>query len=271
MPDLVRNEYSAASVLKSPASFSRPYRAPEIAKWNHVFNAASKVVRKSTSLEQYAMRAYDLITAFMGDRKTTQDPQRLLRNLANIMMEKPAIVQEVYLQLVKQLTNNPHIESFCRGWLLMVFICSAFRPRPESFLDQLTLFINNADGPETTFLLYGGRQKVEKEDILPVNKYASQCRIIVAAARDKFAHTRATHSINTDDALRTRLSDLEALTLKSDFHKLPPTPRKGDANYLGPDKDSTSVPGTPAKRGSMASIQGDTESKFPDRTCIDRH
>lgn len=56
----------------------------------------------------------------------------------------PCMKNEVFLQLIKQLTNNPRLESVRRGWELLAIVLSFFAPAEPSVVQQLVQFVETA-------------------------------------------------------------------------------------------------------------------------------
>jgi len=103
--------------------------------------------------------------AYMGDKKSSCDANMLAAELVAIAMNSPqdALRSEVYVQIMKQLTNNPSPQSERLGWRLFGLLCKFVKP-PEEFEDYVLTFVMQRKPRDSqrfisTFheLLYRGR------------------------------------------------------------------------------------------------------------------
>src|SRR5688572_11624180 len=68
--------------------------------------------------------------SYMGDRKSSKQPiEHAKKMLRNLMIAPAGLRDEVYMQLCKQTTQNPKLESTMKGWELMLFCLATFPPR----------------------------------------------------------------------------------------------------------------------------------------------
>ena len=67
---------------------------------------------------------------FMGDKQLS-GPLLLAQELCQLALTEKWLRDEIYCQLVKQLTNNPHHDSVNKGWWLMSICLETFPPPPE--------------------------------------------------------------------------------------------------------------------------------------------
>ena len=78
-------------------------------------------------------------TGYAGDRSMSF-PATLAQDILQKGLETPEIVDEVYLQICKHLTENQRPESAHRGWQVMCMAVGTFPPSSD-FEDYLLNFI----------------------------------------------------------------------------------------------------------------------------------
>jgi myosin heavy subunit len=78
-------------------------------------------------LSKMAARIHKNILGYMGD-KTMSFPATLAQDILQKGLEVPELVDEIYMQIMKQLSNNPKPESIARGWHLMCMCVGTFPP-----------------------------------------------------------------------------------------------------------------------------------------------
>ncbi|KAJ1961425.1 hypothetical protein IWQ62_003876 [Dispira parvispora] len=91
------------------------------------------LLRLPKAQHQNARRCFKVIQRIMSDRSRSvlandnTDTQWLVGNGLNISVLR----DEIYLQLCKQLTDNPRLENCLRGWVLMAVLTQMFPPTPQ--------------------------------------------------------------------------------------------------------------------------------------------
>jgi len=91
-----------------------------------------------------AIRIHKSILGYMGD-KTMSFPAALAEDILQKGLDLPDIVDEIYLQILKQLTKNPRAESIARGWQLMCMCVGTFPPSREFQLYLLNFILLKAE------------------------------------------------------------------------------------------------------------------------------
>ena len=87
-----------------------------------------------------AVQSYKNIVSFMGDRNTRKDSgghaAKLLKNTLHAPEE---LRDEIFCQIMKQVTNNPDPVSTVRGWQLLA-ICAGTYPPSKEFNPYMMYF-----------------------------------------------------------------------------------------------------------------------------------
>ncbi len=84
----------------------------------------------------------DLIS-YMFDRKTSKKPIDHVRKHLAITMNAPmAIKDEAYVQVLKQINDNPDPEKTKRGWNFFAILSACFAPSPTLFYSILNYLLN---------------------------------------------------------------------------------------------------------------------------------
>nr|KAG5696739.1 hypothetical protein BaRGS_028859 [Batillaria attramentaria] len=135
---------SAVTKLLSKASFKRDRNE---SLWQFTRDPLKKPLLKRTynreELRRPACRAFSAIQQYMKDLSVKQEVTDA--DLANEWILEPArrnkyLREEIFCQLIKQLTNNPDRASEERGWSLMTLLCAIAAPVGELF-DQAIGFL----------------------------------------------------------------------------------------------------------------------------------
>ena len=88
-----------------------------------------------SDLKKEATRIHKCILGYCGD-KTMNFPETLARDVLQKGVDNRDLVDEIYVQLCKQLTENPKKESEARVWQLLCMCVGTFPPSAE-FSDHL--------------------------------------------------------------------------------------------------------------------------------------
>lgn len=97
---------------------------------------------QAKEMVKHATRSFKALLCWMGDRKSSH-PKELVVEILTKGVDYPTLRSEIFLQIMKQLTNNPTQSSIVRGWNLLVLCLKTFKPLP-SFENYLHVFIRKA-------------------------------------------------------------------------------------------------------------------------------
>ncbi|XP_074967592.1 myosin XVB [Phalacrocorax aristotelis] len=137
-------------------------------------------------LNELATKNFKTLMRFMGDQSKlkNQNEVECIYEILQLCKEKESLHDEVYCQVIKQVTQNPNQESVLRGWLLLSLLTGYFLPS-NILMPYATKFLQLASSdPSSTHhdiakncqsnmrknFLYGGRRHlpspVETEALL---------------------------------------------------------------------------------------------------------
>ena len=110
--------------------FKRKYSTEKLLQWGN--SLPGKMTLISDLEEKYdrlAVKVFYNIQKIMGDKRGGNARVGvLLRDILEIGLVHPSMRDEIYLQVRKQVTNNPSIESTRRGWQIFCGLVMAFTP-----------------------------------------------------------------------------------------------------------------------------------------------
>jgi len=90
------------------------------------------LLKLNSSMNVEAVQAFKNVVSFMGDRSTRKDAgghaQKLMKNTLHAPEE---LRDEIFCQIIKQVTNNPDPTSTSRGWQLMAIAAGTYPPSRE--------------------------------------------------------------------------------------------------------------------------------------------
>jgi myosin heavy subunit len=109
----------------------------------------------SRDLNKLALQINKDMLGYMGE-KAMQFPATLAQDILQKGIETMQIRDEIYAQLIKQLTDNGRSESLAKGWQLMCMCVSCFPPTSEfeSFLLHFILIKENSPGAVSNYAHY---------------------------------------------------------------------------------------------------------------------
>lgn len=151
-------------------TFAREELARSMLKWSKppihmsLLNIENEMDSMQKPLNKRSVKLFKNILGFMGDKKA-QYPDQLMQELINqCITENPKLRDEMYMQLMKQLTLNPDPESKRKGWQLMLLMLDSFAPTNE-FENHVEFFLRNFANPPEKYInvlhqtLYGGNRQ----------------------------------------------------------------------------------------------------------------
>jgi len=112
--------------------FKSKTEVEKVTRWKNEVIRGALLNLKDGELNGEAVQMFRNVTGFMGDRGSGKSRLEHCQKILSNMLQSPEELRdEVYCQLVKQLTANPSAESSARGWQLLAACLATFPPSDE--------------------------------------------------------------------------------------------------------------------------------------------
>ena len=87
-----------------------------------------------SSLNEMAVQLFKNLLSYMGDRRSSKKENLHILKHTKLTMNSPEeLKDEAYLQVIKQITNNPNEESREKGWTFFAIMSSIYPPSMELY------------------------------------------------------------------------------------------------------------------------------------------
>ena len=107
---------------------------------------AKSITELKPSLHKIATRIHKCILGYCND-KAMNYPEMLAQDILHKGVEYGDLVDEIYIQLCKQLTGNPKPDSVARCWQIMCMCVGTFPPSTEFEMYLLNFILGHIDTP----------------------------------------------------------------------------------------------------------------------------
>jgi hypothetical protein len=107
-------------------------------KWQNTLISKS-LLEMDSNLSKLALQIHKSLLGYMGDKQMAF-PATLAQDILQHGWQEPGIRDEIYMQILKQLTGNQKAESIAKGWQMLCMCVTTFPPSP-SFQDYLLNYI----------------------------------------------------------------------------------------------------------------------------------
>lgn len=106
-------------------------------------------------LENDALKVHESLLGYTGE-KEVMSPETLARDILLAGVVKCQLRDEVYLQIMKQITNNPSPRGVAKGWQVMSMVCKTFLPSRHLVSYALNFILRKCqnDGPVGLYAKY---------------------------------------------------------------------------------------------------------------------
>lgn len=135
---------------------------------SEIIEALTKVNPKE---EKLAAQAFRDILVWMCDRPVSECVrQGYAQSVINIATASQSLADEVYLHIMKQLTDNPSERSIAQGWRLFLLMCQHVQPGPD--LDEFVrAFLTRAIARGSGTHVSQDNHLIAKQCIADLNKF----------------------------------------------------------------------------------------------------
>lgn len=146
--ETIRN--SSKLTLQGTLSFASGRRRSGTALWRHsreqIRQPLTNKLLDKEELSDKACQAFTNILKYMGDLPSRRSGNELTDQIFEGPLKYEALKDEIYCQIMKQLTDNKSRMSEERGWELMWLVTGLFSPS-QTLLKELTLFLRTRRHP----------------------------------------------------------------------------------------------------------------------------
>ena len=99
-----------------------------------------------SSLNDTAVQLFKNLVSYMGDRRSSKGANLHILKHTKIAMSSPEeLKDEAYLQVIKQITNNPNDESKEKGWIFFAIMASIYPPSMELYYGLINYLLKIID------------------------------------------------------------------------------------------------------------------------------
>ncbi|XP_054274187.1 rho GTPase-activating protein 39-like isoform X2 [Macrosteles quadrilineatus] len=132
--------------------FRKKFSIRDMLSWSKDPIRKPMLVLSDKSLKKDAVEMFKLVQIYMSDRKAKlgMSLNSVALEICNLGYNKPALRDELYIQICRQTTENPRRESLRRGWELLAICLSFFPPSPK-FQTYLDSYMNRHRDPSFDF------------------------------------------------------------------------------------------------------------------------
>ncbi|XP_063227611.1 uncharacterized protein LOC134533847 isoform X2 [Bacillus rossius redtenbacheri] len=132
--------------------FRKKFSVRDMLSWSKDPIRKPMLVISDKALKKDACELFKLVQIYMSDRKAKlgMTLNSVALEICSIGYSKPALRDELYIQICRQTTENPRRESLRRGWELLA-VCLAFFPPSPKFQPYLDGYMNRHRDPSFDF------------------------------------------------------------------------------------------------------------------------
>nr|DBA27699.1 TPA: hypothetical protein GDO54_008166 [Pyxicephalus adspersus] len=173
--------------------FRRRISISNMLSWNGGSIKKPMLITSNRVIKKEACEMFKLVQIYMGDRQARTDRNEVALVLVTKCWTLQGLRDELYMQLVRQTTNNMSYKSLSLGWELIAISLGFFSPSPkfQSYLEGY-IYRHLEDASDQNILQRiqeaeelkskkhsksrkKRKQNVEEEEGLPISTYAKYC------------------------------------------------------------------------------------------------
>uniref|UniRef100_A0A8C2UCX5 Rho GTPase-activating protein 39 n=1 Tax=Coturnix japonica TaxID=93934 RepID=A0A8C2UCX5_COTJA len=142
--------------------FRRRISISNMLSWNGGSIKKPMLITSNRTIKKEACEMFKLVQSYMGDRQTRMDRNHVALVTVTKCWSMQGLRDELYIQLIRQTTDNTCYRSLAWGWELMAISLAFFSPSPK-FQSYLEGYI------------YRHLDSDENSKCLPISTYAKYC------------------------------------------------------------------------------------------------
>uniref|UniRef100_A0A493U2Q9 Rho GTPase-activating protein 39 n=1 Tax=Anas platyrhynchos platyrhynchos TaxID=8840 RepID=A0A493U2Q9_ANAPP len=142
--------------------FRRRISISNMLSWNGSSIKKPMLITSNRAIKKEACEMFKLVQSYMGDRQTRMDRNHVALVTVTKCWSMQGLRDELYIQLIRQTTDNTCYRSLAWGWELMAISLAFFSPSPK-FQSYLEGYI------------YRHLDSDENSKCLPISTYAKYC------------------------------------------------------------------------------------------------
>uniref|UniRef100_A0A8D0FBV9 Rho GTPase-activating protein 39 n=1 Tax=Strix occidentalis caurina TaxID=311401 RepID=A0A8D0FBV9_STROC len=142
--------------------FRRRISISNMLSWNGGSIKKPMLITSNRTIKKEACEMFKLVQSYMGDRQTRMDQNHVALVTVTKCWSMQGLRDELYIQLIRQTTDNTCYRSLAWGWELMAISLAFFSPSPK-FQSYLEGYI------------YRHLDSDENSKCLPISTYAKYC------------------------------------------------------------------------------------------------
>ncbi|KAG8446257.1 hypothetical protein GDO86_013917 [Hymenochirus boettgeri] len=172
--------------------FRRRISISNMLSWNNGSIKKPMLITSNRVIKKEACELFKLVQVYMGDRPARMEKNQVALVLVTKCWSMQGLRDELYMQLVRQTTNNMSYRSLAYGWELIAISLAFFSPSPkfQSYLEgyiykhldevndiNITQRIHEAQELKTKKISKSRKKRKQNgdEDGLPISTYAKYC------------------------------------------------------------------------------------------------
>lgn len=100
--------------------------------WSSASIRKPMLITSDRAIKKEACDMFKLVQTYMGDRQVTRlDRRHVAVHIVTKCWSMQGLRDELYVQLIRQTTDNLNLSSLCAGWELMAISLAFFSPSPK--------------------------------------------------------------------------------------------------------------------------------------------
>ncbi|KAK9953782.1 hypothetical protein ABG768_015909 [Culter alburnus] len=132
MPDANMEDWASKNLNQhTQGLFRRRVSIANMLSWNRGSIKKPMLITSDRAVKKEACEMFKLVQAYMGDRPARLDKRHVALQVVTKCWGMQGLRDELYVQLVRQTTDNLSLRSLEAGWELMAISLSFFSPSPK--------------------------------------------------------------------------------------------------------------------------------------------